>query len=202
MQKINRVQLQPLGQAIRQARKKRGFTLEELANRSSLSAALISRVENFRVLPSLLVLARLAAALDISLSQLVKGITVRRGPTYLIVRQSEQSEIEREESVGIAYKSIFETSVQAQHLQVGLLIVEPGAKRTPVTTSGDQFIYMLSGSIRFHLGVEIIDLEAGDTLFFDGRTEHVPENRSEVPASYLSVYLLHQKMQGEGELSE
>ncbi len=197
MQDKFRFQLQPLGSAIRSVRKNKGFTLDQLAEQTGLSAGLISRVENFRVLPSLLVLLRLAGGLEVSLGELVKDITARGGPGYLWVRREDQTDVEREDSVGIGYRAILEASVQAQHFQAGVVTVAPGAKRTPVSTMGDQFIYMLEGTIHFRLGDETLVLNAGDALFFDGRTPHVPENRRKTAAVFLSLYLLHQKQDPE-----
>jgi transcriptional regulator with XRE-family HTH domain len=62
--------LQQLGGRIRQARKARGLTQAELAEVADLSTHFISMVEHGEVSPSLPTLARLAAALNLSLSSI------------------------------------------------------------------------------------------------------------------------------------
>src|SRR5690625_7040693 len=79
-----------LAQRIREIRKKRILTLEQLAERSQLTQSVLSKVENSRVTPSLSALSRIAAALGVTLSELVEGIDEERPMT--VMRHGERSE--------------------------------------------------------------------------------------------------------------
>src|ERR671916_3400603 len=74
-----------LGAWVRGLRRERGLTLEELAERSGVSRAMISKVERGEKNPTLVVAAKLAEGLGITLSQLA-GMEERRG-TILIPPQ-------------------------------------------------------------------------------------------------------------------
>ena len=63
-----REQLTALGCRIRDLRKQRNMTLQELGEKTHLTAGLLSKIENFRTVPSLPVLAEIARALGIALS--------------------------------------------------------------------------------------------------------------------------------------
>ena len=54
---------------------------------------------------------------------------------------------------------------------------------------GVEFIYMLSGKVRYrhHNGTYL--LEAGDALFFDAAARHGPEELIEAPMKYLSIII-------------
>lgn len=60
---------------LREARQDAGLTLEELAERSELHLAAVERMENGTTLPHLDTLVKLAAALEVSPSELCAGIS-------------------------------------------------------------------------------------------------------------------------------
>ena len=66
-----------LGERVRKLRRGRGLTLEALAERSGVSRAMISKVERGEKNPTLVVAAKVAEGLGVSLSQLV-GVEERR----------------------------------------------------------------------------------------------------------------------------
>lgn len=63
-----------LGEAIRAERQKVGFSQEKLAERASLSTVFISRVERGKESPSVDSLVKIARALDVRVSALVKEL--------------------------------------------------------------------------------------------------------------------------------
>lgn len=179
-----------LGLTIRDFRKARGLTLAELSEQTNLTAGLLSKIENFRTVPSLPVLLKIAGALQVSPAELLAGIGETGFRNRILVRKAERTAIERENSRGFKYEMLLDTASSNCNLQSMVLTIEPGAVREKVTTDGDEFIFILNGRIVFHLGEEKIALHEGDLLFFDGNIEHVPENPGPEPAAVLAVYLL------------
>lgn len=68
-----KIQLQ-LGMRIKYLRKKRNWSQEDLALEANINTKYLSDLENGRRNPSLLILERIAIALDISISELTKGL--------------------------------------------------------------------------------------------------------------------------------
>src|SRR3954469_3830708 len=66
-----------LGPRVRELRRGRGLTLEELAERAGVSRAMISKLERGEKNPTLVVAAKLAEGVGVTLSQLV-GMEERR----------------------------------------------------------------------------------------------------------------------------
>ena len=83
-----------LASRIKSARLARGYTLDRVAELSGLGKGLLSKVENFRVTPSLPTLAKLCEALGLSLSELFDGLDEK--PKLSIIRSGERKEIERD----------------------------------------------------------------------------------------------------------
>jgi len=55
--------------------------------------------------------------------------------------------------------------------------------------AGVEFIYMLSGKVRYRHADRTYILEKGDALFFDSQGTHGPEELIEVPMQYLSIII-------------
>ena len=63
-----------LSSRIKSARLERGYTLDRVAEISGLGKGLLSKVENFRVTPSLPTIARICEALGLNISELFIGL--------------------------------------------------------------------------------------------------------------------------------
>ena len=179
-----------LGLTIRDLRKTRELTLVELSEQTGLSAGLLSKIENFRTIPSLPVLLKIAEALQVSPSELLAGIGGTASRNWMLVRKNERTAIEREKSCGFNYEMLLDAESSNCNLQSMVLNLEPGGVREKVRTDGDQFVFILKGKVIYHMGDEKINMDEGDFLFFDGNIEHVPENPGAETVVLLAVYLL------------
>lgn len=75
-----------IGHRIRTIRRSRQLTQRELARRAQLAEPFVSRVENDRAEPSLATLGRLAAAMDVTMGDLVAAEPARFKPTCPVSR--------------------------------------------------------------------------------------------------------------------
>ena len=185
------IDLVKIGLHVREIRKKRNFSLQDVADRSGLSKGLISKVENFRTVPSLVVLSRIAEVLKVTLADIVKDVEKESGCSYLVCRKDERKVLQRESARGFIYELLITENVDNSIFESFVLTLEKGARRKPVSTDGCEFLFMLKGKIEFLYGKEKIILEKGDSIFFDGRTTHVPKNIGKSEAKFLAVYLLN-----------
>ncbi|MFA6816908.1 MAG: XRE family transcriptional regulator [Lentisphaeria bacterium] len=179
-----------LGLTIKKLRKEQNLTLTTLSEMTDLTAGLLSRIENFRTIPSLPVLLKIAKALKVPPADLLFGIGDFAMPAWLLIRKNERIMVERENNEGFHYEELLDRDISGNNLQVMVLTIDSGAVREKVKTDGDQFIYILKGNITYFLEDEKIDLSEGDVLFFSGNLAHVPENHSNETAVLLAVYLL------------
>lgn len=181
-----------IGLRIRQARRERELTLADIARRTGLSKGLLSKIENFRALPSLPVLAGIARSLNIGMENLVKNVGFETSAPYQLVPARRRVPVKLEKSRGFKYAALMSRPLDNIGFESFVLTLEPGAKRKPVSTDGDEFIFMLRGEIQFLIGKEKFLLSAGDAFYFDGRVPHVPLNLTKSSAELLVIYLLKQ----------
>ena len=179
-----------IGLNIRQARRKRDLTLSDIARRAGISKGLLSKIENFRTLPSLPVLATIARSLNLKLENLVKGIGVESKTVGQFAGVAGRLPFKREKSCGFHYATLIACALGPIGFESVVLTLEPGAKRKPVSTDGHEFIFMLKGEIMFRVGNEAIKLSAGDAYYFDGHLPHTPLNLASSTAELLVIYLL------------
>ena len=182
-----------LGIRLREQRKNRRMTLRDLAHRTGLSAGLISKIENFRTIPSLPVLLSIARELRLDPGKLFEGMQEEPERPWLLVRAGSGAKVERESNHGMDYTMLLESGTGASEFQLMLITVAPGAKRKAVSGTAMELLYMLSGELEYHVGDDTIDIRAGDTLFFDGAIPHVPVNSSGADAVLLALYLLSEE---------
>lgn len=201
---LMREQLITLGCRIRDARKKQKITLQQLAEQTGLTAGLLSKIENFRALPSLPVLLEIAKALNIDLARLFEGLGAVEKKPWLCIRADESYPIERDSGHGLSYRMIFETPLKSSSMQLMLVTDGDGHETHPVTSEAEQLLYILSGTLHFQVGADKIRLSQGDLLFFDGSISHGPvrkEGGEPEHFSMLAFYFLHGTENGESSFT-
>ena len=176
-----------LSQRIRELRSKSGLTLEQVAEKSGLTRSVLSKVENFRVSPSLSTLGKIARALGTTASDLLEGLDAQ--PNYVIVRKEERALIERDRPDSkILYFSLAHSRPN-KLMEPFLLEVPPGeARREKLAHEGEEFLMVLEGVVDYEYGEHAFRLEEGDCLYEDGSVEHTLNNPFDTPARVLCIY--------------
>jgi uncharacterized cupin superfamily protein len=143
-------------------------------------------VENFRVTPSLASLAKIAATIGVTVSDLTVGLDAR--PRMVIVRADERQSVERDRpNSQIVYQALAHKR-PAKLMEPFLLEVPPGVARcTRLAHEGEEFIMVLQGGVDYEYGDEAFRLQAGDCMYADGGVEHTLNNPHEDTALVLVV---------------
>ncbi|AXY77281.1 XRE family transcriptional regulator [Paraflavitalea soli] len=180
-----------IGEKIKSKRTQKNITLEELANRAGVTKGLISQIENNRTVPSLPVLFNLIHSLGEDLKSFFEDMHEHfTNGHVLIVRKGEEKLFEKEPVKGFSYKRILTKSVVAQAIDIAVLELKKGAGRKQmIQTDAFECKHILKGSIEYQIEKEKFMLNAGDTLFFDGRAKHRLRNIGDTEATILVIYL-------------
>jgi transcriptional regulator with XRE-family HTH domain len=176
-----------LAQRLKTLRLEKRLTLEEVADRTGLTRSWLSKVENFRVTPSLPALGQISRALGIPIDELVRGLDER--PEMVVVRQNERKRIERDHNTQTTYDSLAYKRVN-RRMDPFILTVPPGdVDRDALPHEGEEFLLVLSGQVDFEYNGELYRLENGDSLYFDANVKHRLRNGYKKPAQVLCVFL-------------
>jgi transcriptional regulator with XRE-family HTH domain len=161
---------------LKEVRKNKGVTLQEIANEAGVTKSLVSQIENSRTIPSLPVMLGLIKALDIDLNAFFKDIiSTAPGENVLIRRKEEYQPFTKENAKGFYYHRIFSKQFKDNHIDVVLLRLEKDARRPMVRTNAFEFKYVLEGSVEYTVGKNKYILNQGDSMFFDANELHNPK---------------------------
>lgn len=181
-----------LAQRIKKLRVDQGMTLEEVAQECSQTRGWLSKVENFRITPSLPALAKIAAALGVSTSSLLEGLDEK--PKLVHVPTADRIEVDRSHpDSSIKYESLADGRYN-RSMDPFILTVPPGEDREPLPHEGEEFLIVLSGKVHFTYGTETFKLNAGDSLYFDSEEPHCLKNPFKREAQVLCVFRLGRKI--------
>ncbi|MDI3321242.1 helix-turn-helix domain-containing protein [Pinibacter soli] len=182
-----------ISQRIKELRKERGITVQELANNAQVTKGLISQIENSRTIPSLMVLIDIIKALDVDMNAFFKSISPQRDAPVLIKRRNEYEHFEKEQAIGFDYHRIFSKHIKNTTVDIVLLELQPGANRPMVQTEAFEYKYVIAGKVEYQFEKENIIVETGDSMLFDGRLMHTPLNLGKTTATMLVVYFFEKQ---------
>lgn len=177
-----------IGSRVKALREAAGFSLRDLAARSDVSAPMLSQVERGETSPTLAVAAKIAAGLDLRLSQLLRldesgavtvihvderrfGGSAERGHRYEVMtagRPGQRAELSLHTlAAGGATGAADDPPMH-----------EPGSRETALVQSGG--VVLVCDGERY-------ELAEGDCVTFDADLPHHFENPTGADASFLAV---------------
>ena len=185
--KIHDEALVRLGGRIRALREVRGMKLKQLADATGLSDAFVSRLERGQVSSSVANLIQIAQALDIGVSELFADPLARLRSDITVHRHGDGGEDRSIPSTGYRWR-LFAGGMPNDDLEVfHLLFPRKNRMDLMVSHPGQEYCYVLSGRIRFHVGAEIFELAAGEGIFLNSELPHRADNIGDDEARILMV---------------
>lgn len=159
-----------IGSKLKTTRLKRDMTIQELAVMSRVSANMISRIERGLTTPSVEILMKLATAFGMSIGYFIEE--TEKGASVVLTRDGEGSPV-----------FFFEDKHQIVNLTQG--IRDPGfsvfidtlekgcaSGAGGMVQSGEEFAYLLSGTLEFIVDGEVFELQTGDSIAFKASQPH------------------------------
>ena len=175
-----------VGERIRQLREALGLSLRDLAERTAVSAPMLSQVERGETSPTLAVAGRIAAGLELTLSQLLR---LDEGRHMVITRAGEGRRRKRR---GHTVEELT-PPLPGQRADVSLHSLAPGAATggpddPPIHEPGSrETAVILSGDLDLFIDGELRTLREGDSVTFDADLPHHFENNDDAEARLLAV---------------
>lgn len=169
-----------IGKKIRALRYQYNLTQEELANRCELTKGYISQLENDLTSPSIATLIDILSALGTSLKEFFAE--------------------EEEEKIVFSHDDFIEkntddfqlhwlvTNAQKNMMEPISVELKPNGKTEPdFPHEGEEFGYVLSGTVIVHVGSKKHKCHKGESFYFTASKSHYVENASDKPAKFIWV---------------
>lgn len=175
-----------VGERVKALRSAAGQTLDELATRSGVSRAMISRIERGEASPTAALLARLCEGLGLSLSAFFARDEAAPSP----LSRRDGQRLWRDPHTGYMRRSV---SPAGTGSRVDIVEVEfPGGARVAFPPRQEsrlmtQHVWLFDGVLDMVFGAETIRLQPGDCLFMNIGDAFEFHNPSERPARYAVI---------------
>jgi len=171
-----------IARRLRDERARRGWTLDDLAQRAGVSRAMLSKLERSEASPTAALLGRISGALGMTLSTL---LAADPAPGARLARRADQPTW-RDPATGYLRRQVSPLS----DMPVQLIEVEfpPGAEVAyPAAAFAfiRQAIWVIAGTLEFAEGTHLHRLRPGDCLELGPAADCVFANRSRAPCRYL-----------------
>lgn len=162
-----------IGRRIRDLRRRKGLSLQEVAERSGFAKSYLSQIENRKREPSLSALSQLAYVLGVDVLYLLTGEEQDPLPESLtLVRKEKRKTVDRAPgSPSYLYESI--TYNRPGRLLEGFIVtVGSEFPPEPFVHEGEELAYVLEGKHEFVYDGRSYILGEGDCYYFDSKKPH------------------------------
>ena len=156
-----------IGYKIKELRVQKGLTQEELADRTELSKGFISQLERDLTSPSIATLVDILQVLGTDLTEFF----AKRGEEQIVFSPSDYFE-KTDEECGNKTEWII-PNAQKNIMEPIRLTLAPGGSTYPDNPhEGEEFGYILSGSVTIHIGKRSIRAKKGESFYFTPNSTH------------------------------
>lgn len=171
---------------LRALRKQRDLSLDDLAARSGVSRATLSQVETSKTNPTIAILWKIAAGLGVPFASLLGEERVER---MRVLRRSD-TQVLRSADGRLESRPLTPAGASPMVECYELRLAPRGVSPSDAHARGTcESLTVLTGTLKLHVGEQVCELAAGDSVFFEADVPHTYENPGRVEARYLNVII-------------
>jgi transcriptional regulator with XRE-family HTH domain len=177
-----------VGQRVKALREAMQLSLRDLAERSGVSAPMLSQVERGETSPTLSVAARIARGLDLTLSQLLRLDEA----AHVVIVTKDQRRQGPSKAKGHRYEMVT-PPLPGQRVMLSVHTLDPGASTggegdSPIHEPGSRETLLVEkGALDLMIDGERRTINEGDSVTFDADLPHHFENPTKATTTFLAV---------------
>ncbi len=176
-----------LGARIRALRKEHGLSLEQLAAKSGVALATLSRIENGKGSGTFRTHQRIAEALGLAITELYRDFQEPDEEAVLIDPESEEAETFTYDEKASAV--LLTAQVSRKQMLPQLIVLQPGGRTAleQYRKGSERWILGLEGAVDVTVGTKSYRVAKGSTLYFKASLAHQFHNADNSVAKIISV---------------
>jgi transcriptional regulator with XRE-family HTH domain len=171
-----------IGNRIRKIRIQQGRTIQEVADDCQCSKALLSKIENNHVVPALATLSKISKVLGVKVSVLLEE--GEDGGVAFTPNMKEQPASFVATSKGYGIYAFAPHVINKKMQPVLIRACKGEVKPHTVHHEGEEFIFVLEGELKVHIGSVEYSLKPGESVYFETLNEH-----GVLPVTPVALYL-------------
>jgi len=180
--------IQEMAQRIRSLREMEDISQEDMAERLEIPLSDYQDYEAGRKDFSFSTMYNIANELGVDVVDIMTGDSPKLS-TACMVRRGEGFQIDRRKAYDYRHLAFTFRNKKAEPFMVTVEPQEGDAKPTLHAHEGQEFNYVVEGSLALYIGEVIYYLDAGDSLYFDSGTPHAMRALNGKRAQFLAVVM-------------
>jgi transcriptional regulator with XRE-family HTH domain len=184
---------------IKDLRKQKKITLQELADLTGLTKGYLSKIERAKKAPPYSTLNKIAMALNVDAASLLGNhLDKSKDKRISFTRKQDRKRIEQIGSIadGSLYGYRYEALAYDKHgKNMEPYIIEPAFEdETIFQHEGEEFMFVLEGRHEFIYDGESYIMEKGDSVYFDAALPHTGKSLGKRKAKLLAVLFNYKRL--------
>lgn len=159
-----------IGYKLKTLRIAKGLTQEELADRSELSKGFISQLERDLTSPSISTLVDILQCLGTNLKDFFND----EEDEQIVFRQTDYFE-KKDDELGNIIEWIIPNAQKNEMEPIRLTLAAGGTTYPDLPHEGEEFGYVINGTIQIHIGNKIYKAKKGESFYFTPSGKHYIE---------------------------
>lgn len=174
--------LQNLGARMRELRKRKGLTLVEIAEKTGVAQATLSRIETGVMIGTIESHAKIAEVIGVGLPELYQDMDDRTAKTSV----GKEEELKKSSTLSRNVRVTLLTQQVGNKKMTPLLIDLAAGTETEKEKKErgvEKFVWVQAGTVKIKVEKEEFELKTGDTFYFDASYTHQIINEHAKPAT-------------------
>lgn len=175
-----------IGKRIRDLRKDKGITLEELSEKSGVALATLSRMETGKMTGTLASHNSICKALGISIAELYRKLEDDLKTVETVPKRKRTEHFVHANKA--KYELLVTKTLDKKIMPLMIKLGTGGKTQKEKNKPGvEKFIYMISGMIEATVGDQVHTLRRGDSLYFDASLPHFFANKAKTETEAICI---------------
>lgn len=172
-----------IGANLADIRKKRGLSLDKIAELSGVSKAMVGQIERGESNPTVATLWKIALGLRISFSQLIS----EKRAQVEVVRCADIHPVV-DDAAGVTIYPVFPFE-QDRHFEIFLCTLDPSASHAsdPHAVRSEEYVLLIEGYLEVTIGATAYRLGPGDAIRCHADKPHFYRNLADKPVRFLNI---------------
>ena len=179
--------MKQIAMRIEDLREASDYTVEKMAEMLGISAEEYRRYESGKADMSISSLVKLSEIFGVDMTELLTGQAPRLN-TLSVTRAGQGKTIDCHDQY--VYKNLAYNFIHRK-IEPMYVTVQPEDNKQLVPNShdGQEFDYILSGTMHIIIGKNDVVLHPGDSVYYDSRTPHAMEAAGDEPVEFLAIVI-------------
>ncbi len=195
--------LTEIGERIHEMRTIAGYSADEMAQMTDVTVDEYYQYEAGLLDFPFTFIHKCAAAFNIGITDLLEGVSAQLS-SYMVTRKGKGVQTAKEDGISIANLApLFKNRIAQPYYVTYDYSQDQQSRPIHLTThSGQEFDFVLSGSLKVQVGKHTEELNEGDSIYYNSSTPHGMIATGGKSCTFLAVVLPGEDVKSEKEVSE